>query len=125
MSENFVETDAGWELNLNSRMLFDSESTQLSEREIDNIDKIAKTLLSVGITHIIVEGHTDSTGTDAYNKALSEKRADIVKQQLIAEGMPADGITVIGRGAEVPVGDNHTAAGRRENRRTIIIVPVQ
>jgi outer membrane protein OmpA-like peptidoglycan-associated protein len=125
MSENFVETDAGWELNLNSRLLFDSESTNLSDREKDNLDQVAKTLLSVGITRIVVEGHTDSTGTADYNKQLSQKRAQIVADYLVGKGMPAAEITVRGLGDSVPVGDNRTAGGRRLNRRTIIIVPVQ
>lgn len=67
-------------------------------------------------------GHTDSTGTDAYNQALSEKRADAVKAELVKQGASAAAITTSGKGEKEPVADNATAKGRAANRRVEAVV---
>jgi len=64
-----------------------------------------------------IVGHTDSTASDKYNQALSEKRAAIVKDMLVKEGVAADRLTTAGKGESVPVASNKTKAGRAENRR--------
>ena len=66
-------------------------------------------------------GHTDSVGSDAYNKRLSEKRAHSVVEYLIHKGVPrAEFVSVTGMGESQPVADNKTAEGRAQNRRTEI-----
>ncbi|MDR1646733.1 MAG: OmpA family protein [Zoogloeaceae bacterium] len=120
----FTETESGWELNLESRLLFDISSAELNQQERVSLDKIARTLLSVQITNIVIEGHTDSTGTMAYNRELSRKRASIVANYLASVGMPADRMQIKGMGSDVPIASNKTLAGRKENRRTVIIIPV-
>lgn len=74
-----------------------------------------------GSTATIV-GHTDSTASDEYNQALSERRADAVKAVMVDQGVNADAIETSGRGESEPVGDNGTAEGRQENRRIEAVV---
>ena len=68
-----------------------------------------------------IEGHTDSTGSDDYNQALSQRRADAVAMALEGRGISADRIQAVGRGKSAPVAGNDTAAGRQQNRRVEII----
>jgi len=72
--------------------------------------------------HITVEGHTDSNGTASYNLELSQRRAEAVKQYLIAHGIAAERITAIGKGEADPIAGNDTAEGRKLNRRVDVIV---
>jgi outer membrane protein OmpA-like peptidoglycan-associated protein len=67
-----------------------------------------------------VVGHTDSRGRDAYNQALSERRAASVKDYLVAGGFPAGQIGTVGMGETQPVADNDTDEGRAKNRRVVI-----
>ncbi len=69
-----------------------------------------------------VEGHTDSTGSDATNNELSMRRAITVRDYLIAQGVPASSIDVAGLGSSTPLGDNTTADGRSRNRRVDIVL---
>lgn len=72
-------------------------------------------------TQLRVSGHTDSVGSDAYNKRLSEKRANSVVQYLVEQGVPRSSfVSVTGFGESQPVADNKTADGRALNRRTEI-----
>jgi outer membrane protein OmpA-like peptidoglycan-associated protein len=67
--------------------------------------------------NVIVEGHTDSTGSDAYNQALSQRRADAVLNYLVRKGVPANRLTARGFGKSSPVASNDTREGRALNRR--------
>ena len=67
-----------------------------------------------------VAGHTDSVGSDAYNQRLSERRANAVRDRLIADGIPAAQITAVGYGESRPKASNDTEEGRAENRRVVI-----
>ncbi len=69
-----------------------------------------------------VRGHTDSTGGTAYNKKLSERRADSVTEYMIKHGISPERLKAVGMGEEKPIGDNKTAEGRRKNRRTEFFV---
>ena len=69
------------------------------------------------ITSIVVEGHTSSDGTKAFNQDLSERRAMAVKEYLISVGVISDRIETIGYGETKPIGDNNTTEGRKNNRR--------
>lgn len=64
-----------------------------------------------------VAGHTDSVGTDAYNQALSERRAQAVRDYLVDSGVPANRLTVVGYGEASPLSSNETDGGRARNRR--------
>ena len=71
-----------------------------------------------------VVGHTDSIGTDEYNRKLSLRRADSVKNYLVSQGVPQIKIRAEGRGESEPVASNKTAGGRSQNRRVeVTVVP--
>jgi len=71
-------------------------------------------------TVVTVEGHTDSSGADAYNKALSQRRAESVKNMMVNRfNISRDRVTAVGYGEDRPVADNNTAAGREQNRRVV------
>ena len=69
---------------------------------------------------VTVEGHTDNTGSEAYNQGLSQRRADAGRQHLVDGGIPASLITAKGMGEGSPVDTNDTAEGRHNNRRVVI-----
>jgi outer membrane protein OmpA-like peptidoglycan-associated protein len=72
-----------------------------------------------------VAGHTDSTGSDAYNQALSERRSGSVSRYLQTQGVNPQRLITIGLGESMPVADNGTEAGRQANRRVeITMVPI-
>ena len=90
------------------------------------LDQIAQTLNAYPQTMIDIYGHTDSTGTDAYNQTLSENRARSVASYLQAQGVQAVRMATQGFGESQPIADNNTAAGQAANRRVEIrIVPVR
>ena len=70
----------------------------------------------------MVEGHTDSTGSEAMNQQLSEKRAQAVRDFLAGAGVPADRVTSVGRGEDQPIATNKTVAGRQQNRRVELVI---
>ena len=80
---------------------------------------------NVAPTSIIVVGHTDSIGSEAYNQTLSEKRANSVASYLTSQGMNRGMMQVSGRGESQPVASNTTKAGRAESRRVDIRVTGQ
>jgi outer membrane protein OmpA-like peptidoglycan-associated protein len=71
---------------------------------------------------IIIEGHTDATGSPEKNQQLSQQRAEAVRESLISEGVPADRVQAVGYGESRPVADNSSPAGRATNRRVEIVV---
>lgn len=93
---------------------YNSTSVSGSQADLDN----AKSIIRADRRgHFVVEGHTDSKGSDAYNQKLSEQRAQAVKAWLVDNGIDADRLSAIGRGESRPVADNGTAEGRAKNRR--------
>jgi OOP family OmpA-OmpF porin len=93
-------------------------------READKVEIISVSdsmKQNPGSTATIV-GHTDSTASDEYNQALSERRAEAVKAVMVDQGVNADAIETSGQGESQPVGDNDTAEGRQENRRIEAVV---
>ena len=91
--------------------------TDEAQIRLEGIDKI---LTEFTTSKFIVEGHTDSTGSDKINQELSQKRADAVMNYLIENGFPAENIRAIGYGSSKPIGDNNTSKGRQANRRVEI-----
>jgi len=75
-----------------------------------------------GKKSVRIEAHTDSQGADAANLALSQQRADAVRQALLAAGLPAARVKAVGKGESDPLTDNGTAEGRARNRRVEMIV---
>ncbi|HEX9708292.1 MAG TPA: OmpA family protein [Steroidobacteraceae bacterium] len=106
-------------------VLFTTDSAELNADARGQIDRAIaqyKTLPPdvAAQTRITIEGHTDNTGSDAYNKALSERRANMVKDYVVTQGVDASTITMSGAGESNPTDDNSTAAGRANNRRVVI-----
>ncbi len=91
--------------------------TDETQIRLEGIDRI---LAEYTNSQFVVEGHTDSTGSDKINSELSQKRADAVMNYLIENGFPAENITAIGYGSSKPIGDNSTSKGRQANRRVEI-----
>ncbi|MDR6585135.1 putative positive effector of YfiN activity, OM lipoprotein [Herbaspirillum sp. BH-1] len=123
--QGFHLTDEGWELSFADKLLFAVDDYALTEQSRTAVGKIGRALLSVDITELRVDGHTDNTGADAYNNRLSQQRADAVADALASIGIARDHIATRGLGKSKPIADNRTVAGRAENRRVVIVVPAQ
>lgn len=121
-SEGFVETALGWELSMPERLLFQSNESSVPADQQDRIRAVAARLVSVGITTARVEGHSDSTGTAAYNLTLSQARAEAVAAPMRGGGMQFTTDQIVGRGETLPLSSNDTAEGRQDNRRVVVIV---
>jgi OmpA-OmpF porin, OOP family len=96
---------------------FDFDKATIRPDAVPVLNEAAETLKAEGGIAVIVEGHTDSVGTDAYNQKLSRRRADAVRQYLVKHGIPANRITAEGFGESRPVASNDTGDGRAQNRR--------
>jgi outer membrane protein OmpA-like peptidoglycan-associated protein len=105
---------------LTNDILFDYDSFALRSTSRDTLDDLAANFTQYPDNQIIVEGHTDSSGSDAYNQRLSEQRASAVADYLIERGVRAGAITVYGYGEMRPKASNDTAEGRQLNRRVEI-----
>ena len=122
-----TETDNGKAIlvNLPDGVTFDVGSAALKPQFRDTLDKIAASMVQYPDSLIDVYGHTDSTGSDAFNQTLSESRARTVAGYLSSRGVSATRIRSQGFGETMPVADNATEEGRAKNRRVEIkIVPV-
>jgi OOP family OmpA-OmpF porin len=86
------------------------------------LEDLVSKLQGTDIEVIIATGHTDWTGTDAYNQKLSMRRAAAVKAFLVSKGLPADRIFTEGKGEKQPVASNKTSDGRAQNRRVEVEV---
>jgi outer membrane protein OmpA-like peptidoglycan-associated protein len=102
---------------------FDKSNIRADARPV--LDEAINILKSESGISVIAEGHTDSVGTDAYNKRLSERRARAVKDYLVKGGISASRIETVGYGESQPVATNDTADGRAQNRRTELKVKGQ
>jgi outer membrane protein OmpA-like peptidoglycan-associated protein len=101
-------------------ILFDTGKASLKTESVSVFVDIIKILNEYPTAKFTVEGHTDSQGGEKTNQALSEKRANSVRDFLIAEGIGADRLTAIGYGEAQPIAPNNTRAGRAQNRRVEI-----
>ncbi|MEO6422729.1 MAG: OmpA family protein [Candidatus Nitrotoga sp.] len=115
------KTDRGMVITLGD-VLFNVNKAKLSGGGINNVKKLADFLNKYPQRKVMIEGHTDSTGSDSYNQALSEKRANAVQAELVDMGISSDRIATRGYGEASPVATNDTAAGRQINRRVEIIL---
>ncbi len=107
---------------LSGGILFDTGKTSLKPGAKSTLTRIAKQLQTDPSLKIAVEGHTDNVGSAAKNQALSEKRANAVRDYLVSAGIASDHITATGRGEEAPIVTNKTASGRQQNRRVELVI---
>jgi outer membrane protein OmpA-like peptidoglycan-associated protein len=104
-------------------VLFSSNKSQLKSGGMRNVQKLADFLKEFPHHKVLIEGYTDSTGSDSLNQRLSERRADTVRNALVdVAGISSDRVTTHGYGKEFPVAGNDTASNRQLNRRVEIII---
>jgi OOP family OmpA-OmpF porin len=101
---------------------FDFDKAVLKPEGKAKLDDLVGKLKAVNVEVIIAIGHTDSIGSNAYNKKLSLRRADAVKSYLVSKGIEANRIYTEGKGETQPIADNKTKEGRAKNRRVEIEV---
>jgi OmpA-OmpF porin, OOP family len=114
------KTDRGMVVTLGD-VLFDTAQATLKPGAELTLNRLATFLNANTGTKIIIEGHTDSIGSDEYNEALSERRAQAVASALISRGVSANQLQPLGRGKAYPVASNATPEGRQQNRRVEIV----
>jgi outer membrane protein OmpA-like peptidoglycan-associated protein len=114
--------DEGIVVNFSSKVLFDFDKFSLTDKSKATIRELSKVLNTYAETDLVIQGHTDSKGTEAYNLTLSENRAGSVADYLKAQGVRSSRIKVVGYGETSPVASNETAAGRAENRRVTFVI---
>lgn len=112
----------GIKITFDSGILFDTNSATLRPTSEADIAKMAAILQKYSDTNVLVEGHTDNTGSDAINQPLSERRAQAVATSTIGKGVSSSRVTTQGYGSTEPVGDNTTAEGKQANRRVEIAI---
>ena len=103
-------------------VLFSFGKADLSAGAVRNLDKITGFLEKHPDRNLLIEGHTDSIGSDEFNQALSQKRADAVKEALVGKGIVPDRIATKGYGKQFPVAGNDTESGRQMNRRVEVVI---
>lgn len=116
------EEARGVVITLSGGVLFASGKYELLPIARNKLDEVAKALSDQGYKSIVVEGHTDSRGSETQNMSLSERRAESVRAHLVSRGIDASKISSVGLGESRPIADNSTAEGRANNRRVEIIV---
>ena len=103
-------------------VLFDVDEASLKAGATQSLSRLVTFLKEYPDRQVLVEGHTDSTGTDQYNLGLSQRRADSVVQFLTLNGIAPERAIARGYGKAYPVADNETTAGRQRNRRVEIVI---
>jgi OOP family OmpA-OmpF porin len=101
---------------------FETASATLTEGSLPVLKGVADDLKLHPLVHVELQGHTDSRGADDYNLELSQRRADSVRDYLIAQGVSGTRLVARGYGETQPIGANNTAAGRAQNRRVVMTV---
>ncbi len=112
----------GIKITFESGLLFQTNSAALNATSQENIKSLASILNKYPDTNIIIEGHTDATGGEDLNQALSERRAQSVGNQLISSGVNSARLNMMGYGESQPVADNETDMGKQQNRRVEVAI---
>ena len=105
-----------------SDLLFPTGKAALLPATREKLAKVAGVVLAYPGVRVSVEGHTDGTGHEAFNRRLSQRRAQVVRAYLLDQGVPAEAVTARGYGRERPIASNDTLAGRQQNRRVELIL---
>lgn len=112
----------GIKITFKSGILFAYDSAELTDASKQSLDEMAETLNKYPDTDLLIQGHTDNTGTDTYNQKLSERRAAAVAGYLRRENVKRSRVKTTGFGEIQPVADNTTAEGREQNRRVEVAI---
>ncbi|WP_309641146.1 OmpA family protein [Flavobacterium sp.] len=102
---------------IGSKIFFENNSDKLKVASLSQLDELSKILNRYEGANLVIEGHTDSNGSDASNITLSQKRTESVKRYLVGKGIAESRLTGIGKGEAEPVANNKTPIGRAKNRR--------
>ena len=105
------------ELLARGRIRFESGRAAIDQDSAGLLDRLIETAMRCPTADVELAGHTDADGEDAFNQALSEKRAQAVMDYLVRAGLPANRFTAIGYGSSQPVASNDTDEGKAQNRR--------
>jgi outer membrane protein OmpA-like peptidoglycan-associated protein len=103
-------------------VLFDVNSASLDGDGRATLDDVSGVLNQYPKTAVVVQGHTDATGSEDLNQELSERRAGSVRGYLVSRGVDADRLAAIGYGEGYPVASNDSESGRQQNRRVDILL---
>lgn len=118
---NARESERGWVVTLGD-VLFDTGKANLKSSTSQHLTNLATFLGKYPQRGAIIEGYTDSVGTEEYNLGLSERRADSVSNLLQAQGVQSSRLSSQGKGESFPVANNESASGRQQNRRVEVII---
>src|SRR5712692_7484219 len=121
---NARRTETGILVNLKSSLLFSSDSAVLQPAAVEQLAQLGDILARYPEDRIVIQGHTDSTGSAAHDEELSLRRAEAVRDVLASRGVNPRQMLVEGVGAAHPMGDNSTPEGRAENRRVELHIDV-
>ncbi|HJV07538.1 OmpA family protein [Paludibacterium denitrificans] len=117
-----TQTRRGVEIRSSEKILFDPGKADLKPGGAAFLDKVANILQTKTHRNVVIEGHTDNTGSAELNQDLSELRALSVMKELVNRGVAKNRIKAVGYGMNRPIASNATASGRQQNRRTEIII---
>jgi outer membrane protein OmpA-like peptidoglycan-associated protein len=112
----------GIKITFDSGLLFDVDKSDLKQASRDNLTNLAVILNKYPDTNILLEGHTDATGTSEHNMELSRRRAQSVANYLAGQQVMEPRFTIMGYGEDQPIADNETVAGRAQNRRVEVAI---
>lgn len=119
---NAKQTNRGVVVTLGD-VLFSTNKSELKSSGKRSVQKVADFLMQYPLRVVLIEGFTDSTGSESYNQQLSERRAESVRTELVKLGINSARISTEGYGEQRPVAKNDTAAHRQSNRRIEILFP--
>jgi len=112
----------GIKITFDSGLLFDVNKATLRSQSRDQLNELATILEKYDDTNILLEGHTDASGSEEYNLELSRKRAQSVANHLAGNNVNATRFTIMGYGEEQPIENNDTVDGRQTNRRVEVAI---
>lgn len=112
----------GIKITFDSGLLFDVNKSDLKQPSRENLAKLATILNKYEDTNILLEGHTDASGSDEYNLELSRRRAQSVSNYLASLGVDVTRFTIMGYGEQQPIAENDTPQGRQQNRRVEVAI---
>jgi outer membrane protein OmpA-like peptidoglycan-associated protein len=116
------QEERGMVITLSGSVLFASDQSTLLPEAQTRLNQVTEALMTTKERNVIVEGYTDSRGSEGHNLDLSQRRAEAVRAYLVSRGYPTANIQARGLGKANPVADNASAEGRANNRRVEIIV---
>ncbi len=119
-----VRRDIG-KIEIKQKVYFETGKSVIRSVSFELLSEVAQAIKSNKGMNVLVEGHTDSVGSNTFNMGLSQRRADSVRDYLVAKGVEADRLTAIGFGEEKPIDSNQTRAGREKNRRVEFTITKQ